>query len=161
MYRGFRVVVNGHISLPLPCHTTLHVLLKGMLVVSHVCVSLLCRCPPGCYVSGCPSAPRWAPLGLPPVHPSSSPQQQFRGARPLGVPSWLLGFCFLHASRLLSLAGPGASVAIRKLLRDLPRDPGPSRLRAVPSQALHPPRRLGQGARPQLPALPPGAAWPT
>lgn len=29
MYRGFCVVVNDHISLPLPCHTTFHVLLKG------------------------------------------------------------------------------------------------------------------------------------
>lgn len=112
MYRGFCVVVNGHISFPLPCHTTFHVLLKGMLVVSHVCVSLLCCCPPGCCVSGCAPSPQvgsFRPSACPPA--SSLPAAVLRD-QASWVPFLVIGFCFLHGSPLPSLVDPEASMEI-------------------------------------------------
>lgn len=69
-----------------------------MLVVSRVCVSLLCCCPPGCYVSGCPPSPQVGssrPFACPtPKLPTSS---SFEGPGFLGpVP----GYWVLLPSRL-------------------------------------------------------------
>lgn len=75
-----------------------------------MCVSLLCCCPPGCSVSGCPPSPQVGSSQPstcpPPIFPARS---SFEGARPLGDPSCLLGFCFLplRPLPLPSLAGQG------------------------------------------------------
>uniref|UniRef100_A0A3Q2HFD7 ubiquitinyl hydrolase 1 n=1 Tax=Equus caballus TaxID=9796 RepID=A0A3Q2HFD7_HORSE len=121
---------------PPPCHTTFHVLLKGMLVVSCVCAcpcSAAARLAALCLAVPLPS--RWVPLGLPPVHPQASlPGAVLRGSAswgPLLVSGVLLPA--LQPSPVPSLAGPGASMGIWKFLGDLPRDPGPPRLQAAPS----------------------------
>lgn len=133
MYRGFRVVVNGHISLPFPCHTAFYVLLKGMLVVSRVCVSLLCCCPPGClcvWLSPLPPGGFLSAFHL--STPSLPTSSSFEGLGFLGpiLDYWGSASLILPSS---FLSWPGASMEIWKFLRDLPCDPGPSRLQAIPS----------------------------
>uniref|UniRef100_A0A452SY75 Uncharacterized protein n=1 Tax=Ursus maritimus TaxID=29073 RepID=A0A452SY75_URSMA len=125
----FFVVVNGHISLPPqpPSRNLPHFIKGDAGGEPRVCVSLLCCCLPGCYVSGCPPAPPNPQVGsCSPstcLHPSLPTRSSFEGARPPGDPSWLPASFLQAPIPLPSLAGPGASTRILEVPWGLAQGP--------------------------------------